>query len=104
MKITTSQTDGATVIKIEGDLLIAGVADAKPAIVSALAAADETRLDLGGIEECDTAGVQLLLMVRASLLARGKPFVTTAQSASFQAAVQRVGVPGGCFDSSVGMC
>jgi len=99
MKITTNQTDHKIIVKIEGDLLIGEVADAKPALVAALSAGEEVHLDLGATGECDTAGIQFLLMARASALAQGKRFATIAQSASFRAAIQRVGVPVACFDS-----
>jgi anti-sigma B factor antagonist/stage II sporulation protein AA (anti-sigma F factor antagonist) len=102
MNITTNQENGKLVIKIEGDLLIAGVADAKPLITSALAAGQEILLDLSDVGECDTAGIQLLLMARASALAQGKRLVTSSQSASFRAAVERIGVPVGCFECMEG--
>jgi anti-anti-sigma regulatory factor len=99
MKITTSQTDHAVIVKIEGDLLIGGLAQAKPTMVAALSAGEEIRLDLGATGECDTAGIQFLLMARASALAQGKRFATIAQSASFRTAILRIGVPVACFDS-----
>lgn len=99
MKITTSRVDGTSTIKIEGDLVISGVAEAKPEIVAAIAEATTIELDLGGIDECDTAGLQMLLMARASTFALGKRMVATIQSSAFQSALERVGIPAGCFDS-----
>ncbi len=102
MKITTSQVDGTSTIKITGDLVIGGVAEAKPEIVAALAAGRDIRLDLGEVDDCDTAGVQLLLMARASVRGQGKRLTTIARSASFQAALDRIGIPAGGFDFQEG--
>ena len=102
MKITTSHVDGTSTIKISGDLVISGVAEAKPAIIAAMADAREIQLDLADIGDCDTAGIQLLLMARTSARAQGRPVTATIQSASFRAALQRLGIPAGCFDSQEG--
>ena len=102
MKITTRRTDDGSTIKIEGDLVIAGVAEAKPEIVAALAGARDIRLDLSAINDCDTAGVQLLLMARASARLQGKRLATVARSASFVEAVERIGIPVGWFDRHEG--
>jgi len=102
MKITTRRTDNGSTIKIEGDLVIASVAEAKPEIVAALAGARDIRLDLSAIDDCDTAGVQLLLMARASARLQGKRLATIARSASFAEAVERIGIPAGWFDSHEG--
>jgi|SRR5579872_5196367 len=93
MKITTAQSNGDTVLKIEGDLRIGSVADAKPELVALLAAGSEIRIDLGAVDRCDTAGVQLLLMTCASARAKGKKFVTISHSAALLAALDRAGIP-----------
>ena len=72
MEITTTQTDGTTILGISGDLRIATVADAKLQLVAALAACDEIQVDLSEVGQCDTAGIQLLLMACASARAKGK--------------------------------
>ena len=102
MKITTSRIGGTSTIKIQGDLVISGVAQAKPEIVAAMADATEIELDLGEVDDCDTAGLQLLLMARASANALGKRLATTARSAPFREAMERTGIPVGCFDSQEG--
>jgi anti-anti-sigma regulatory factor len=97
MKITTEKKAGRKITRIEGDLQIAFVAAAKPDLAALLAAGDEILLDLGGVAACDTAGIQLLLMARASATAKGKRFGTVAQSPSFRAAAERAGIPDNCF-------
>lgn len=103
MTITTTQADGITTLKVEGDLLIGGVADAKSAIIAALAAGGDIHLDLSEIGNSDTAGLQLLLMARASARTQGKRFETTSSSpTSFRAAVERAGIPVACFECQEG--
>jgi len=98
MKVSVKQRDGLSVVKIEGDLQIAGVGDAKPELVAILAMNTAIQLDLGDIGVCDTAGIQFLLMLRASALAKGLDVSTIAQSASFRAAIQRIGLGAECFE------
>ncbi len=98
MKITCTELGGAAIITFEGDLLIDGVADAKPELVAAMGASKDIRLDLGGIRACDTAGLQLLLLARASARARGAKIQLIARPASFNTAADRIGIPSGAFD------
>ena len=72
MQINVTRDGWQAVARIEGDLRLAGVADAKPALVAALAAGGDVQLDLSALGDCDTAGVQLLLMAGASARAKGK--------------------------------
>lgn len=97
MHITTTQAGGKITIRIEGDLAIAEVAAAKAELVAALASGSALELDLGDIGACDTAGVQLLLMVRASARGQGKSLAAPRQSPAFQASLDRVGIPTGLF-------
>jgi anti-sigma B factor antagonist len=98
MRIKLTQADGRSVIRIDGDLRIACVADARPDLVAALAADGEIQLDLGALGECDTAGIQLLLMASASARAGGRRCVTIAHTPAFRAALDRIGIPALCFE------
>ncbi len=98
MQITLGQADGMSVLRIAGDLRIASVAEAKPDLVALLAAGTDTLFDLSMLGECDTAGIQLLLMTCASLRAKGRRCVTTGATAAFQAALDRIGIPVACFE------
>ena len=103
MKISASQTNGQSAIKVEGDLLITDVVEAKPKIVAAMAASSQIQLDLGELGQCDTAGIQLLLMACVSARAQGKRIAVIAQSAAFRAAIERIGIPVGYFECSQGV-
>ena len=98
MNITNSQSEGTSIVKIEGDLVIGCVGQAKPEIVAAFASGDKVLLDLGNLKECDTAGIQLLLMARASARSQNKSLSVTAYSASFQSTLERVGIPVDLFE------
>ena len=56
--ITMHQTGGGAVLKIQGELKIGSVADAKIEFVRALAACSELRVDVSELGQCDTAGIQ----------------------------------------------
>ena len=98
MEITTTQAEGTSIVKIDGDLLIGCVAQAKPKIVAAFAASDKVLLDLSGLRECDTAGIQLLLMARASARFQAKNLSVTVHSKSFQPILERLGLPADTFE------
>jgi anti-sigma B factor antagonist len=104
MRITATRTDGTSVLKIAGDLRIGSVADARPELVALLAAGSEIRLDLSELGECDTAGIQLLLMACASTRAKGRRWVTIGHTAAFRAALDRVGIPAECFEFQAAAC
>ena len=99
MKITNTQMDGKSVVKIEGDLRIGSVADAKAELVAILAANNDIQLDLSDIGQCDTAGIQLLLMTRASAGAAGNALITIGDTPAFRAALARLGIAAECFEA-----
>ncbi len=98
MKITCTNSNGAAIIVLEGNLLIDRVAEARPGIMTAIAESNDIQLDVAGIRACDTAGIQLLLSVRGSALAKGASMQLTARSPSFIAAGERIAVPCSAFD------
>ena len=92
MKVTTTQHDGRSTVNIQGDLLISTVGGLKAPLLAALGTGKAVELDLSAVRGCDTAGVQLLLMVRASARAKGTAFAIGATSASVQSASLQSGV------------
>jgi len=98
MQIKVTQTDGRSVVAIAGDLRIGSVADAKPQLVVALATHSEIQLDLSELGECDTAGLQFLLMACASARAKGQAFATTGHTAALRTALDRAGIPVECLE------
>jgi anti-anti-sigma factor len=99
VNISTALTEGTAIIGIVGDLRIATVADAKAKLVAALAECGDMLIDLSAVDQCDTAGIQLLLMTCASARAKGKGFVTTGHTAAFRGALDRAGIPIECLEA-----
>ena len=80
------QPDGTGLLRLSGELTIYHAAELKAAL---LPLADEARalvLDLSGVSDIDSAGLQLLLALRRSLAAQG-------------ATVQLAGVSGAVADA-----
>jgi anti-sigma B factor antagonist len=98
MQIHVSQADGRSVATIAGDLRIGSVADARLELLAMLATRNQIRLDVSGLGECDTAGLQLLLMACASARAKGQVFATTGQTPALRAALERAGIPAECLE------
>lgn len=67
----TTQYDGQPALKLKGALTIYTVAQARRDIPARMAKQKSMVLDLTGIDELDTAGVQLLLWLKRDLSSRG---------------------------------
>ena len=93
MAIMVTEADGVSIVRIEGDLRIGGVAEAKAGLAGLLASGNDIQLDLAALAACDTAGIQLLLMMAASVCAKGRKFSTVSATDAFQAALNRIGIP-----------
>jgi len=61
MDVLNVETGDGQRLKLEGALVVADVASLKARILDALKAGGPVVLDLGAVEECDTAGIQLLV-------------------------------------------
>ncbi|HEX8012102.1 MAG TPA: STAS domain-containing protein [Casimicrobiaceae bacterium] len=57
---------------VDGAMTIYEAAADKPLLLSALAAAKETEIDLSSVDEMDTAGLQLLILVKRESMKAGK--------------------------------
>jgi len=75
------------------DLTIAAAAACRAQLAAALAAqAGDLTLDLSGVSEFDSSGLQLLLAARRSLAARGAALRIVAASATVRAALAVLGL------------
>lgn len=72
--------DGQPSLRLTGVLTIYTVAQARSEIPSRLAKHGAKVLDLSGLEELDTAGVQLLLWLKRDLASRGSGLALTRHS------------------------
>ena len=65
---------------VQGSMTIYEAAADKPALLGALAEATEMEIDLSSVAEMDTAGLQLLVLVKRESLKAGKPLRLTGHS------------------------
>ena len=71
---------GRRIAVVQGSMTIYEAAAAKPALLGALAEATEMEIDLSSVVEMDTAGLQLLILVKRESLKAGKPMRLTGHS------------------------
>ena len=65
-------TSASNVIALEGELTIYRAAELKPLLLAALPGTGPLELDLAEVTEVDTAGLQLLMMLRREAQALGR--------------------------------
>lgn len=64
MTLRVTQHNGVAQVVISGDLTVNTIAEVKAALALAVLEHDRIDIDLGEIEEMDTAGLQLMLMAK----------------------------------------
>lgn len=82
-------------LRLEGELTIYTAQDTRQRLLQALAAdaaPDILRLDLGGVTETDTAGIQLLLAARAHARSLGREMRFAGMARGVEAAIQLLGL------------
>lgn len=89
MQITAEERDNGCAIVVRGSLAIDTVTRAKTPLLAALARADHIDLDLSGVERFDTAGLQLLLLLRREARGAGRRVRLIDVSAPVQATMRR---------------
>ena len=80
MDINTEKRDGLCLASLAGDLTIYAAADAKAGLTALLEACSEVELDLSAVSEIDTAGFQLLLLIKREAQRLGKTVRLVAHS------------------------
>ncbi|NMG04379.1 STAS domain-containing protein [Azoarcus taiwanensis] len=66
----------------EGELTIYSAAECKDALLAALEESDGLEIDLGSVTEIDTAGVQLLILLKSEAKRAGKTLTLSRHSAA----------------------
>lgn len=93
MTMDTAREDAAPVrMSLAGTMTIYEAAAQKVQLLAALAAAPALELDLGGVEEADTAGLQLLLLLRREAASSGKPVRAVSLSPALVEVLDRYGL------------
>lgn len=83
MAITVENAaEGRCKVVVDGNMTIYEAAADKPALLDALATATDLEIDLSSVHEMDTAGLQLLILVKRESLKAGKVMRLTDHSPS----------------------
>ena len=101
------EAPGTLELKLSGSVNIAQAAGFKEALLEALGAASELRLDLSGVSEIDLTGLQLLCATHQSALACEKRFsITDGASQAYLDTVDNAGFrrQAGCVRDACGSC
>jgi anti-sigma B factor antagonist len=63
-----------------GEMTIYHAAELKPALLDALGQGDDIEIDLAGVSELDTSGVQLLMLMKREAMEAGKGLTLSGHS------------------------
>ena len=83
------------VLRLDGEMTIYRAAELKESLLDALAATDAVlEVNLAGVHEIDTAGVQLLMIAKREAANRGRVLRLTAHSRAVAAAFELLNLAG----------
>lgn len=81
MAITFERTeDGVCRLTVDGEMTIYTAQELKDALLAPLAEGGNVELDLGAVSEIDSAGLQLLILLKSETRAQGKLLSITSHS------------------------
>lgn len=80
MNVKVKKSGTACKVCIDGEMTIYTVTELKNRLIRSLSHGEATEIDLGGVTEMDTAGLQLLLLARRESEKLGKSLRLTQQS------------------------
>lgn len=92
MAITKHEKDGQAILKIDGPLNIETLSMLKEELMAALNEHSGIALDLKNVNECDTAGIQLLWSARKTAEGKAKNFSIINSSESLKKAAEQIGI------------
>ena len=82
MNFSREEKDGCVVLKINGNLSVYEVANLRDELVACFDMYDGLTLDLNEVNDCDTAGIQLLCSAGKTAAETGKNFAVSVVSVS----------------------
>ncbi|MGE0086874.1 MAG: lipid asymmetry maintenance protein MlaB [Desulfococcaceae bacterium] len=83
---------GQSFLRLEGPLTVYEVGEMREVLLAALEGERDLLLDIAGICDCDTTGVQLLLSARKKARNEKKNFMIKGDSDAVRKAAERIGV------------
>lgn len=87
MDIHVETRGNVCVARLQGDLTIYQAKELKERLLALLTGSEELELDLAGVTELDTAGVQLLLLAKFEAGRAGKTLRLTSHSDAVRAVI-----------------
>jgi len=80
MELSQERRENRLCLQAVGEMTIYSAAELKPALLEVLGRSDEIEIDLSGVSELDTSGVQLLILMKREAAAAGKALTLSRHS------------------------
>ena len=94
MELSSEHHENRLRLHAAGEMTIYSAAELKPALLEALGQSDEIEIDLSGVSELDTSGVQLLMLVKREAVAAGKGLTLSGHSPAVLEVFELLGLGG----------
>lgn len=94
MELSQERRENHLRLHAAGEMTIYSAAELKPALLEALGQSDEIEIDLSGVSELDTSGVQLLMLVKREAVAAGKGLTLSGHSPAVLEVFELLGLGG----------
>lgn len=92
--MSTPDTAQPATLRLDGELTIYRAAELKPALLAPLDPGRTLEVDLAGVTELDTAGLQLLMLAKKTAQAQGGALKLTGHSAAVVDVFELLGLAG----------
>jgi anti-anti-sigma factor len=92
MNVIVEKTDGLSRLQIEGEMTVFHAAELKKDLLDNLAGCSKLDIDLSQVSEMDTAGFQLLFLIKREAGISDKPMRITAHSPATLSALKLYGM------------
>lgn len=92
MAVETKESGGRLSLKVSGPFTVYEVAEHREAFLAAMMRSSDISLELGEVEDCDTAGVQLLLSVYKAVEKAGGSLAVSGIEGAVAGAMERIGI------------
>ncbi len=92
MAFIKEDRDGKSFLRLEGPLTVYEVGEMREVLLASMEKDRELVVDIAGINDCDTTGVQLLVSARKKAKKEKKKFFITGNSDAVRNAAERIGV------------
>ncbi|MBX3350214.1 MAG: STAS domain-containing protein [Nitrospira sp.] len=89
MELQETFCEGVCRLHVAGEMTIYSALELKPRLLGALRGSNRLELEVDGVTEVDTAGLQLLFLLKREATATGKEMELLAPSDALQEALQQ---------------